>query len=107
MVTWKTSDPVTGTVVSYTNDGTSNTGIVSNQTEPLGQSISLSPPPVEPQPPTYEAYLFDAYDPEWQCSNVPDDFYGSFEGMPDHCQRKRLHDLKRPLTDTFKWATPG
>lgn len=49
-------------------DGTANTGIVSEQTEPLGQRISLEPPPVEPQPPTYEAYLFDAFDPEWQCS---------------------------------------
>ncbi len=33
-----------GTVVSYTNDGTVNTGFVSEQNEPLGQGISLEPP---------------------------------------------------------------
>ena len=102
MVTWKTSDPVTGTVVSYTNDGTSNTGIVSNQTEPLGQSISLSPPPVEPEPPTYEAHLFDAYDPEWQC-NIDASFYGGFNGLPDHCQNKILKNLGLALKDIFGW----
>jgi len=103
MVSWKTSDPVTGTVVSYRNDGTGNTGFVSEQNEPLGQSISLSPP-VEPQPPTYEAHLFDAYDPEWQCSKVPRAFYGSFEGMPDHCQIKALHeaDINGPDVLTSK-----
>jgi len=78
-VTWKTSDPVTGTVVSYTNDGTVNTGFVSEQNEPLGQGISLVPPPVEPQPPTYEAYLFSAREPEWQCS-LP------FSFQPVSCQ---------------------
>jgi len=102
MVTWKAADPASGTVVSYTNDGTANTGFVSEQTEPLGQSISLTPPPAEPQPPTYEAHLFDAYDPEWQCS-VSRAFYGGFGGMPDHCQNKILKDLRIPLTETFGW----
>jgi len=95
-------DIVTGTVVSYRNDGTSNTGFVSEQNEPLGQSISLSPPPVEPEPPTYEAHLFDAYDPEWQCS-VDWNFYGGFNGLPDHCQNKILKNLGLALKDIFGW----
>jgi len=102
MVTWKAADPASGTVVSYTNDGTANTGFVSEQNEPLGQSISLTPPPIEPQSPTYEAHIFDAYDPEWQCS-VSRAFYGGFGGMPDHCQNKILKDLRIPLTETFGW----
>ena len=103
MVTWKTSDPVSGTVVSYTNDGTANTGFVSEQTEPLGQGISLEPPPVEPEPPTYEAHLFDAYDPEWQCSDEARDYYGSFSGLPEHCQRKRLYaaGIDLPWTNEY------
>lgn len=39
MVTWKTSDPVTGTVVSYRNDGTATMRFVFEQTGPLGQPI--------------------------------------------------------------------
>lgn len=70
---------MSGTIVSYTNDGTSNTGFVSEQNEPFGQGISLEPPPVEPQPPTYEAYLFSAREPEWQCS-LP------FSFQPVSCQ---------------------
>ena len=104
MVTWKTSDPASGTVVSYTNDGTANTGFVSEQTEPLGQSVALTDPEPPNEPQTYEQHLFFASDPEWQCS-VPDAFYGGFQGRPDHCQNKVLRNLDIPLTDTFKWNT--
>lgn len=55
------------------------TGYVSDQNEHLGQGISLEPPPVEPQPPTYEAYLFSAREPEWQCSSP-------FSFQPVSCQ---------------------
>ncbi|MBV6496413.1 MAG: hypothetical protein DYH05_03085 [Acidobacteria bacterium ACB1] len=76
------------------------TGYVSDQNEPLGQGISLEPPPVEPEPPTYEAHLFDAYDPEWQC-NIDASFYGGFNGLPDHCQNKILKNLGLALKDIF------
>ena len=104
MVTWKSSDPASGTVVSYTNDGAANTGFVSEQTEPLGQSVALTDPEPPNEPQTYEQHLFFASDPEWQCS-VPDAFYGGFQGRPDHCQNKVLRNLDIPLTDTFKWNT--
>jgi len=61
-VTWKTSDPASGTVVSYTNDGTANTGYVSEQNEPLGQSISLEPPPFQGEVYDCQSHLFTAND---------------------------------------------
>ena len=88
-VTWKTSDPVTGTVVSYWNDGTSNTGSVSEQNEPLGQKIALEDPEEPFQPESYEQHFNFASDPEWQCM-IPREFYGGFSGMPDHCQTRAL-----------------
>ncbi|MBX7061529.1 MAG: hypothetical protein K1X52_07705 [Pyrinomonadaceae bacterium] len=106
MVTWKTSDPASGTEVSYRNDGTANTGYVSGQVEPLGQSVALTDPepPNEPSqyPSSYEQYLFSARESEWECK-VSDKFYGGFQGMPDHCQKKRLMDLRIPLAQTFNW----
>ena len=92
MVTWKTSDPVSGTVVSYTNDGTANTGFVSEQTEPLGQSVALTDPEPPNEPSTYEQHLFFASEPEWQCEAVGLGAYGSlFKDRPEHCQRKALY----------------
>ena len=44
MVAWKTSDPASGTEVSYRHDGTANTGYVSGQVEPLGQSVAGTDP---------------------------------------------------------------
>ena len=65
------SDPASGTEVSYRNDGTANTGYVSGQVEPLGQSVALTDPepPNEPSqyPSSYEQYLFSARESEWQC----------------------------------------
>ena len=90
MVTWKTSDPASGTEVSYRNDGTANTGFVSGQVEPLGQSVALTDPEPPNEPQTYEQHLFFASEPEWQCS-VPDAFYGGFQGRPDHCQNRLVY----------------
>ncbi|MBX3282995.1 MAG: hypothetical protein KF756_11010 [Acidobacteria bacterium] len=106
-VTWKASDPVTGAGVSYINDPTGYKGYITELTEPLGQSVELEPPPTEPQPPTYEAYLFSAREAEWQCSDEAKAFYGGFQGLPDHCQNRILMDLNIPLKDTFGWNAPG
>ncbi len=104
MVTWKTSDPASGTVVSYTNDGTANTGFVSEQTEPLGQKIDVTDPEPPNEPQTYEQHLFFASDPEWQCS-VPDAFYGGFQGRPDHCQNKVLMSFDRSLDQIYGFSS--
>ena len=78
-VTWKTSDPATGTVVSYWNAGTSNTGAVSEENEPLGQRIALEDPEEPFQPESYEQHFNFASDPDWQCQ-LPDSF------QPTECQ---------------------
>ena len=67
------SDPASGTEVSYRNDGTANTGYVSGQVEPLGQSVALTDPEPPNEPSTYEQHLFFASEPEWQC-NLPASF---------------------------------
>ena len=90
MVTWKTSDPASGTEVSYRNDGTANAGYVSGQVEPLGQSVALTDPEPPNEPSTYAQHLFFASEPEWQCK-VPDAFYGGFQGRPDHCQNRLVY----------------
>jgi len=104
MVTWKTSDPASGTVVSYTNDGTANTGFVSEQTEPLGQSVALTDPEPPNEPSTYEQHLFFASDPEWQCS-MPDAFYGGFQGRPDHCQDRVLMSFDWSLDQIYGFSS--
>ncbi|KXJ99560.1 MAG: hypothetical protein UZ17_ACD001002406 [Acidobacteria bacterium OLB17] len=101
-VTWKTSDPASGTVVSYMNDGTVNTGAVSEQHEPLGQRIAVADPEAPNEPQTYAQHLFFASEPSWQC-DVSAAFYGGFQGMPEHCQSKVLMNLNLPLTEIFGW----
>jgi len=104
MVTWKTSDPASGTVVSYTNDGAANTGFVSEQTEPLGQSVAVTDPEPPNEPQTYEQHLFFASDPEWQCEAAGLGAYGNdLMARPDHCQDRVLMNLNIPLAQTFGW----
>ncbi len=80
---WVTSDPVTGTTVTWRKiDNDWLTSV--EETEPLGQKIYNADPDPLPEP-SYDNSVGNADFPQWQCK-MPSKFYGNFYAMPWHCQ---------------------
>ncbi|MBK7708553.1 MAG: hypothetical protein IPJ30_23035 [Acidobacteria bacterium] len=80
---WMTSDPVTGTTVTWRKiDNDWRTSV--EETEPLGQKIYNADPDPLPDP-SYDNSVGNADYPQWQCQ-MPSKFYGNFYAMPWHCQ---------------------
>ena len=102
-VEWTTADPVAGTVgkLGYYNGAAQ---LFREETEPLGQKIdgwdrSGEEPPTASEPNA----IGRAGDPHWQCL-AGTDFYGSFSGMPFHCQKKMLQDLDYGLVELYGFS---
>ncbi|MBK8813470.1 MAG: hypothetical protein IPN69_22465 [Acidobacteria bacterium] len=80
---WVTSDPVTGTTVTWRKiDNDWLTSV--EETEPLGQKIYNADPDPLPEP-SYDNSVGNADFPQWQCQ-MPSKYYGNFYAMPWHCQ---------------------
>ena len=86
---WRTADPVTGTVGSFSYTAEYGTHFYKEETEPLGQTLHPSDPADIPEPPANDSGINRADDPHWQCT-AGAQFYGGFTGMPFHCQLKAL-----------------
>ena len=92
-----TADPVTGTTGIF--GGTSSAGFKEEESEPLGQQIELTDPG-SGYPASYGQVIGVAREAEWQCLK-PEEAYGTFGGMPIHCQKKAALDPKYQLVVTF------
>ncbi len=103
---WLTSDPVTGSTATWRKIDTDWLTSV-EETEPLGQRIYNADPDPIPDP-TYDTTIRNADYPQWQCAVSDNDKdWGSFDGLPFHCQMQILKDLSRSLDSIYGFWNPN
>ncbi len=104
-VGWTTSDPVTTTTANLGYSAQLGNIGTTEETEPLGQKLRQHDPAAPPEPQPNDTHIGSADDPHWQCT-LGEQFYGSFTGMPFHCQKAILQDLNKGLDEIFGFTNP-
>ena len=96
---WQITDPITGSKATYAYNGTATKEEFSG----LGQKVSDQDPAEFPDPPANEIVSFWE-NMQWQCTEVPQEFWGSFGAMPFHCQMAILMNTDFFLPDIYGWS---
>ncbi|NOT49246.1 MAG: hypothetical protein HOP17_16065 [Acidobacteria bacterium] len=97
-ISWRTADPVTGTVGWYNySSGGSASG--TEETEPLGQSLHKTDP-TDYTPPGNESFIGYAGDPQWQCEEKNASWlWGEFHKWPVSCQSRHMQEATVTVYD--------